>query len=405
MSETRAAKLEEVRIEAPGFEEELAQRHRLLREDLEELGAEVLIATREASVTYLTGYTTRTWSNFSRPIVALLFADGSLEMLCADTEAQQIEARVPNVVARGYGGLRPVEPGAPLPDGRFQFSPGAVEALDQLLRERGVSRIAVDGLGALHPPVSQLTAGLGEWPRRLIDASTALWERRLIKSDWEVDQLIRAARVLEAAFDLLPDRLAPGLSERELHGLLGAACFEAGADEIGYTDVVVVGGGREIFGSPTDRVWNPGEVLYVDGGVIVNGYWADFCRQYTVGAPTAAQADAFAVVAEERERALSEFRVGMAAGELGALMGEAAGIDPGSHQAGRFGHGIGLYMPEPPSLAPVDTTPLEPGIAFCLEPMLFRDGTHYVIEEEYVVGTEGLKPITEPAPQELIGIS
>jgi Xaa-Pro aminopeptidase len=262
MSETTAARLEDVRIEAPGFEGELAQRHRLLREDLGELGAEVLIATREASVTYLTGYTTRTWSNFSRPIVALLFADGSLEMLCADTEAQQIEARVPNVVARGYGGLRPVEPGAPLPDGRFQFSPGAVEALDQLLRERGVSRIAVDGLGALHPPVSQLTAGLGEWPRQLIDASAALWERRLIKSDWEVEQLIRAARVLEAAFDLLPDRLAP-----------------------------------------------------------------------------------------------------------------------------------------------VDTTPLEPGIAFCLEPMLFRDGTHYVIEEEYVVGGERLRPITEPAPQGLIPIS
>lgn len=398
------ADLDAVRIEAPGFEAELRRRHELLKADLDDLGAEVLIATREGAVTYLTGFTTRTWSNFSRPIIALLFRDGSLHVLCADTEAQQVEARVPGVRVESYGGLREVGPGAGMPDGRVQFTPAAIDALDRLLRDRGVSRLAVDGLHSVHPPVGQPTDALGDWPREVVDASERVWARRLVKSAWEVGQLTIAARVLESAFEKLTDRLEAGLTERELHARLAAACFEAGADELGYTDVVTVGSGREIFGAPTDKRWERGEVLYVDGGVVVNGYWADFCRQYTVGAPTAAQRDAFAVVVEARDRALEAFRPGMPAGELGRLIGEAAGIDAGEHQAGRFGHGIGLYMPEPPSLAPVDPTPLTEGVAFCLEPMLMRDGTHFVLEEEYVVGADGLEPITRPAPRELIAI-
>lgn len=397
------ASLDQVRIEAAGFESEIQRRHRLLLGDLEELDAEVLIATREGSVTYLTGYTTRTWSNFSRPIVALLFRDDSLHVLCADTEAQQVEARVPGVSVTSYGGLRRVKAGAAMPDGPVQFTPGALEALAQLLGERGVQNLAVDGLRSVHPPVAQFTDALGA-PYQAVDASERMWSRRLRKSAWEIGQLTAAARVLERAFDALAERLEPGLTERELHARLASACFEAGADELGYTDVVTVGSGREIFGAPTDKRWERGEVLYVDGGVVVNGYWADFCRQYTVGKPTDTQRDAFAAVVDARDRALDVFEVGVPAGELGRVMGEVVGVDAGSHQAGRFGHGIGLYMPEPPSLAPIDTTPMDEGVAFCLEPMVMRHGTHFVLEEEYAVGKDSLEPITHPAPRELLAI-
>ena len=56
---------------------ELHRRRSELASDLRERGAGALIATREGVVTYVTGYTTRTWSNFSRPVVAVLFADES----------------------------------------------------------------------------------------------------------------------------------------------------------------------------------------------------------------------------------------------------------------------------------------------------------------------------------------
>ena len=66
---------------------ELQRRRSELGSDLRERGAGALIATREGVVTYMTGYTTRTWSNFSRPVIAVLFADESLALICAETEA------------------------------------------------------------------------------------------------------------------------------------------------------------------------------------------------------------------------------------------------------------------------------------------------------------------------------
>jgi Xaa-Pro aminopeptidase len=391
-------------LKLAGLEPELGRRHDNLLADLRELESDALVATREGVVTYLTGYTTRTWSNFSRPIIAVLFADRSLAVLCADTEAQAVESRVPGVEAIPYGGLAPVEPGARLPDGRVQFMPGAGRALEKLLRERGVGRIAADGLAAIHPPISQVTDWLGDWPGGIADASSHVWARRLSKSDWEVAQLTRVARVLEQAFELLPERLEAGHSERELHGALAAASFEAGADELGYTNVVTVGRGREIFGSPTDKTWQPGEVLYVDGGVIVNGYWADFCRQYTLGEPTAEQAAGYERAVAARDASLAAFWSGMPAGELGRVIEESTDTPASAHQAGRYGHGIGLYMPEPPSIAAVDSTPLVEGTALCLEPAVLHDGTHYVVEEEYVVREGRLTPITQPAPRALIAL-
>jgi Xaa-Pro aminopeptidase len=391
-----------MKINVGGLKQELARRHELLRTDMAEAGAEALIATREGTVTYLTGYTTRTWSNFSRPIIAVLFADGQLAVLCADTEAQAIEARVPDAEAIPYGGLSPVPAGVPLPDGRYQFMPGAGRRLRSLLESAGAGRLAVDGLGAIHPPISQVTDWLGSWPAGLLDFSERLWEKRLHKSEWEVEQLRVAARVLEAAFEVLPDRLRPGQTERQLHASLAAASFEAGADELGYTNVVVVGDGREIFGSPTDKTWDPGEVLYVDGGVIVNGYWADFCRQYTLGAPTATQVAGYERVVRARDASLEAFEEGITAGQLARVIETVTETAAAEHQAGRFGHGIGLYMPEPPSIAAIDDTPLDEGIAFCLEPAVMHDGTHYVIEEQYCVRGGTLGPITVPAPRTLL---
>ncbi|MDF3017818.1 MAG: hypothetical protein K0R44_3043, partial [Thermomicrobiales bacterium] len=46
-----------------GLEAELKCRHAILRAELAEAGGDALVVTREGVVTYLTGYTTATWSN------------------------------------------------------------------------------------------------------------------------------------------------------------------------------------------------------------------------------------------------------------------------------------------------------------------------------------------------------
>lgn len=383
---------------------ELAERRARLAADLRKTGRDALLATREGNVAYLSGYTTATWSNFSRPVLALLHADGRLAMIAAETEADAIRERVAGADVRSYVELRRVDYAPRMPDGRVQFLPHAAEELGELLRDWRVKGLAVDGLDAAFPPVAQVTRLPLGVEVDVTDASSMLWRHRLIKSDWEVQRLRRACEVLGEAFARLESELTVGMTEREIHGALAAEAFRAGADRLGYTNVVA-GVDRGLFGAPTDRRWREGEVLYVDGGVIVDGYWADFCRMYVAEEPTRAQAEGYARAVAGLEQAWERVDTVDTVGELARTIAAACDLEPGAVGFGRFGHGIGLYMPEPPSIHPADVTPLDDGLTLCVEPAVEHDGSNFIVEEQCVVRDGRFERISPPAPRELIVIA
>lgn len=383
-----------------GLAAELTRRHAILRASLEEAGGDALVATREGVVTYLTGYTTATWSNHSRPIVAIL-TPSSLDVVCAETEADAVRARVPGVSVHPYVEL--CSPGglSGLPDGAIQFTPHACEVLATVLSERGARSIGVDALGAVHPPTSRIVDLLSADVTRF-DASSQVWAARLRKSAWELERMRAACDILERAFTDLRATLRPGMTEREIHSILAAASFAHGAHRLGYT-MVVAGIERGLFGDPTDRRWRKGEILFVDGGVVVDGYWADYCRMYTAGAPTPSQRDDYARAASALDAVVALDAVPTAS-TLGNVIGAALELPPGRVGFGRFGHGIGLYMPEPPSLHPNDPTPLDDGVVLCVEPAYLGATGNYVVEEEHVVSNGRLSRISPEAPRSLIEI-
>lgn len=387
-------------VGADSLAAELNRRHVILRTGLAETGGDALVASREGVVTYLTGYTTATWSNHSRPIVAVL-TPGTLDVICAETEADAVRSRVPGVTVHPYVELRSVSGLGGLPDGAIQFTPHACEVLTTVLEERDVRAVGVDALGAVHPPASRIVDFLPASIRQY-DASGIVWAARLRKSAWEIERLSAACNVLDRAFAELRAALRPGMSEREIHNVLAAASFANGAHRLGYT-MVVAGVDRGLFGDPTERLWQKGEVLFVDGGVIVEGYWADFCRMYTAGPPTPAQRDDYARAAHALDAALALDSVSSAS-SLGRAIGDALELPPGRVGFGRFGHGIGLYMPEPPSIHPDDPTPLDDGVVLCVEPAYLGSTGNYVIEEEHVVSHGRLSRISPEAPRGLIEI-
>ena len=65
---------------------------------------------------------------------------------------------------------------------------------------------------------------------------------------------------------------------------------------------------------------------------------------------------------------------------------EAAGL--GDHFRHRMGHGIGLDVHEDPYIVGGNTLPLEPGMAFSVEPGVYLDGDWGARIEDIVVVTE-----------------
>jgi Xaa-Pro aminopeptidase len=380
--------------------QELAARHARLRTGLQELDAVALVATRPSTVTYLTGYTTSTWSNFSRPIIAVLTAD-ELIMVVAETETDSVVERVPGVSVRDYVELLTVPQEMHLPDGQVQFGPAAGRVLGEVVPATGT--IAVDGFHAAFPPVAQMTDLVPGLNDRCIDGSELVWRRMLEKSPWEVEKLRTAAGILGTALIQLEETLEPGMTEQQVFQRLASAAFDAGAQGLGYNNVVA-GVQRGLFGAPTGRVWTKGDVLYVDGGVLVDGYWADFCRMFTIGTPLPDQAAGYGRALKGLREGIASVTADTTAADLCRTIQHVTDLDPSDVGFGRFGHGLGLYMPEPPSIHLEDKTRLAANNVVCVEPAVLHEGGNYVVEEEYFFSEGEIHLLSPNVPDELIVI-
>lgn len=388
-------------LASPGLDTELPLRLGRVAAALTEAGASCLVAVRDESVNYLTGYTTMTWRMHSRPVVAVVDAIGRLFVVAAETEVDSARLRIPGADVRSYVELDPVTPQMRLPDGVVQFAPHAARVLAEVIEEAGSDDVLVDGLEAAWPPVGQPTRLIPALDGRTRDGSELVWRLRMHKSPWEVERMRVASAVLDRAYAVLREQVRPGLTEREISRLFSIAQLEAGAYEVG-AHAVVAGPGRGLFGWPTDKVWTADELLYVDGASIVDGYWSDYCRTFAARPVTRDEAEGYARVRAGLTAALDAFTVSMSAGELGSLMGKAMAISPNEVGFGRFGHGIGLHVPEVPSLHPGDTTLIGPGTTMCIEPTVRHAGVNFVVEEEHVVTASGLERISPHAPEEII---
>jgi Xaa-Pro aminopeptidase len=384
-----------------GLARDLEGRHARITARLRALGASCLVAIRDQSITYLTGYTTMTWKMYSRPVVAVLAADGRLMVLTAETEADSARLRIPGADVRAYVELEPVTEAMGLPDGRIQFAPHAGRVLAEMIEDAGSGQVAVDGLDAAWPPIGQLTRLIPELDGRAGDASELVWSLRLCKSGWELDRMREAGAILERAYARLREQLQPGMTERDIARRFSIAQLEEGAHEVG-PHAVVAGVDRGLFGFPTDRVWDDDELLYLDGAAIVDGYWSDYCRTFAARVPRSVEVDGYARARAALEEAVSSSPVGRTAGDLGVTMAAAMDIAPGDVGFGRFGHGIGLHVPEPPSLHGDDPTPLEHGFTLCVEPAVEHVGLNFVVEEEHVVTGAGLERLSPRAPAEIL---
>jgi Xaa-Pro aminopeptidase len=81
--------------------------------------------------------------------------------------------------------------------------------------------------------------------------------------------------------------------------------------------------------------------------------------------------------------------------------------DAGSlgNNVGRYGHGLGMQLTEPPSNMPGDGTVIKAGMVLTIEPgMEYAPGKMIVHEENLVVTPDGPQLLSKRAPREMLTI-
>jgi Xaa-Pro aminopeptidase len=220
---------------------------------------------------------------------------------------------------------------------------------------------------------------------------------RAVKDAGELESLRRACAITDRVFERLGGVPFVGRRERDVAWDLAGLFHEEGAEGLAFEFIVGSGPtGSRPHGRAGDRTVGAGELVVVDAGCTVDGYFSDYTRTFATGALNGRMKEAYEVVLAAQEAALGAIRAGLSGVEADAV---ARNVVDGSGFAGTFGHGLGhglgLDIHESPRLSTESGDVLEPGNVVTVEPGIYVDGEFGIrIEDDVVVTADGIENLT-----------
>lgn len=225
-----------------------------------------------------------------------------------------------------------------------------------------------------------------------VAAGPVIQELRMRKSQAEIEALLRAGAAIDAVHAQVAGFLRAGRTEREVGADIADAILAAGHATVDFVIVASGPNGASPHHELSDRVLQPADTVVVDiGGTMPDGYCSDSTRMYALGEPAREVRDEYEALKAAQAAAVAAVRPGATCEQIDAAARDhlaAAGLaDFFIH---RTGHGIGLETHEEPYIIEGNTLPLEPGMAFSVEPGVYRAGSHGArIEDIVICGDEG----------------
>lgn len=352
-----------------GADNEGPERIQRARASAGEAGLDALLLSPGPDLRYLTGYQALPLERLTCLIVR---AEADPVLLVPALERSAAQAS-----PAGAAGLEIV--GWDETDDPYELVAGLVPDASAVALDNQMWAEKVLRLRAALPGVRQQLAG------------EVLSPLRMRKSPAEIEALRQAGAAIDRVHAQVPEWLRAGRTERQVGADITEAIRAEGHESV---DFVIVGSGPN-SSSPhhelSDRVIRPGDPVVVDiGGTTPAGYCSDCTRTYVVGEPSADFLSSYEVLRRAQAAAVNHVRPGVTCASVDAAARDV--ITEGGFGElfiHRTGHGIGIETHEEPYIVQGNDLQLEAGMAFSIEPGIYRAGRDGARIEDIVVCVSG----------------
>ncbi len=209
----------------------------------------------------------------------------------------------------------------------------------------------------------------------------------VLKTKEEIEIMRRAGRVVSQTLDMAGERIQAGMTTGELDGLIETFIRDHDAvpgfkNYRGYPASACISIDDEVVhGIPGKRVIREGDMVSVDVGSIVDGFYGDSARTFAVGEISSEKADLMDNTRKCLQVAIDKAQKGNRLGQISAAIQETAESKGYGVVRALVGHGIGRNMhedPQIPNFGLPDSGPtLKTGMVLAIEPMI-NIGTYKV---------------------------
>ena len=236
-----------------------------------------------------------------------------------------------------------------------------------------------------------------------VDATGLLYRLRARKTQYELDKLLLANEVAGFGLKAFYNGLIPGKTEAELASEVESAIY---AEGVGYKHVATAKGWAEVMSGPhnsatafrmflvsTSRRLEMGDLVLLELGTVVDGYWSDLTRTGVVGKPSPKQEEIWEVVRNAQKASIENLVAGKLAKEADIAAYrkiQEAGLD--KYYPHFTGHGLGFRYHEPYPMLRSDNQDeiLEEGMVTSVEPGIYIEGIGGIrIEDNIAILADG----------------
>ncbi|MCI4399293.1 MAG: type I methionyl aminopeptidase [Campylobacteraceae bacterium] len=226
-----------------------------------------------------------------------------------------------------------------------------------------------------------------------------------IRNKSEIDALRRANKIAAEAISFAVGLVKPGVStkfiseesERFIVSKNARASFKG---LYGFPEAICISVNEVIIhGIPDETVLKDGDIVGLDIGTELDGWYGDTAVTVPVGSVSKEDEELIACAKDSLDFAISSIKEGMRFKELSKIIEdyiEAKGYKPLRNFCG---HGIGRSPHEEPSILnyvegnPSQGPKIKNGMVFCIEPMICqKDGGSKILKDKWsVVSNDGLR--------------
>jgi methionyl aminopeptidase len=215
----------------------------------------------------------------------------------------------------------------------------------------------------------------------------------VLKSTKEIEKMRRAGQVVREVLELLRGQVKPGVTTMDLEKIAAGHLEQLGVKAAfkgygGYPCVLCASVNSEVVhGIPSPkRVLKEGDIVSLDFGAVVDGYFGDAAITVPVGTIDPEAARLLKVTEASLHAAIEVVRPGATLGDVGFAVQKVVEAEGFSVVRDFVGHGIGVHMHEDPQVPNFGIAgrgmKLKAGMVIAIEPMVNAGKPDVVVLED-----------------------
>lgn len=211
----------------------------------------------------------------------------------------------------------------------------------------------------------------------------------VLKSEDELRAMREAGRLVARTHAVVQAAIRPGITTASLDALAEEYIRNHGALSAfkgynGYPSNICVSINEEVVhGIPGSRTLKEGDIVSIDIGAVVDGFYGDMARTYPVGEVSAEAEQLIAVTKEALAKGVAAAVAGNRLSDIGHAVQSYVEAHNLSVVRDFVGHGIGRSMHEAPQIPnfgrPGRGPRLKPGMVLAIEPMVNIGGWEVIV--------------------------